>query len=214
MPIYQLPPESIFPPVSEAEDGLLAVGGDLEPIRIIEAYKHGVFPWYSDDEPILWWSPDPRFVLFPENLKISKSMKTVINSGKFSITMNKDFAQVISNCQKMFRKGQEATWITNEMQEAYIKLHELGIAESVEVWENDVLVGGMYGLRFGDVFCGESMFAKVSNASKLAFIWFVQKFEREGGKLIDCQVPTTHLGSLGAEEIKRENFIELINNWM
>ena len=215
MPIYQLPPEPIFPPVTEAEDGLLAIGGGLETIRLIEAYKNGIFPWYSQDEPMLWWSPDPRFVLFPENLRVSKSMKTVLNSGKFSVTMNTCFEEVIENCKRINRKGQDATWITSEMKDAYIDLYKLGIAHSVEVKNKQgELVGGMYGLQFGDVFCGESMFAKESNASKFAFIWFVKKFEQEGGKLVDCQVYTDHLSSLGAEEMKRADFIGLIKEWM
>ena len=199
-----------FPKVDEAtEDGLLAIGGDLKTERLILAYKTGIFPWFEDDQPILWWSPDPRFVLFPEKLKISKSMRQVLRNSDFIVTVNKDFYQVIKECSKAKREGQSGTWITQSMIDAYIELHKLGYAKSVEVWQEEKLVGGLYGIDLGNnIFCGESMFSKVSNASKVAFITFIQNTNY---KLIDCQVYTNHLESLGAEDISRNEFISLIN---
>ena len=177
--------------------------------RLILAYKSGIFPWFDDDGPILWWSPDPRFVLFPEKLKVSKSMKQVLRNSDFKITVNKDFEGVISNCSRMKRDGQQGTWITNELKDAYIKLHELGIAKSVEVWLDEDLVGGLYGIDLDNgVFCGESMFSKVSNASKVGFISFIQNTNY---KLIDCQVYTNHLESLGAEDISRDEFLKYLD---
>lgn len=211
MPIFQLNETIIFPNPNQAEpDGLLAFGGDLNPLRLLEAYNNGIFPWFSDNEPILWWSPNPRFVLFPEKLNISKSMKSLINQNKFKVTYNQCFEQVISNCKKAERNGQSDTWITSDMQNAYIQLHKMGIAHSVEVWENKQLVGGLYGIQLHQIFCGESMFSLKNNASKYGFISFVEKFKSNGGKLIDCQVYTAHLESLGAEEISRNNFLELL----
>ena len=198
-----------FPNPNEAtEDGLLAIGGDLSVERLLLAYKNGVFPWFSDGEPILWWSPNPRFVLFPDKLKVSKSMKQVLRNCDFEVTINKAFKDVISECSKMKRDGQDGTWITNSMTEAYIKLHELGYAKSVEVWRNDTLVAGLYGVDLGNgVFCGESMFTKESNASKAGFITFIQNTNY---KLIDCQVYTKHLESLGAEDISRDLFLSYL----
>lgn len=198
-----------FPNVSEATpDGLLAIGGDLSVARLLYAYKHGIFPWFSNGEPILWWSPNPRFVLFPEKLKVSKSMKQVLKNNNYTVTVNKDFKAVITECAEAKRIGQTDTWITNTMIEAYVKLHELGYATSVEVWSENTLVGGFYGVDVGNgVFCGESMFAKESNASKIAFITFVKS---RNYTLIDCQVYTNHLESLGAEEISREKFLEYL----
>ena len=198
-----------FPDVSEAtEDGLLAIGGDLSVERMLLAYKSGIFPWYEAEAPILWWSPNPRFVLFPNKLKVSKSMKQILRNCDYTVTVNKAFKEVITECSKIKRDGQEATWITRGMIEAYIKLHELGYAKSVEVWREDSLVGGLYGVDLGnDVFCGESMFAKESNASKAAFITFIQNTNY---KLIDCQVYTKHLESLGAEDISREAFLRYL----
>ena len=196
-----------FPDVSEAsDDGLLAVGGDLSPERLLYAYQNGIFPWFEDTEPILWWSPDPRFVLFPKDLKVSKSMRQVLKKNLFKVTENKAFKNVIENCAQAKREGQQGTWITSEMIEAYIKLHQLGYAKSIEVWQNDELVGGMYGLEIENtIFCGESMFAKVNNASKVAFITFVQN---SNYKLIDCQLHTKHLETFGAKHISRLEFLK------
>ena len=198
-----------FPDVSESSaDGLLAVGGDLSPERLLHAYSEGIFPWFQDEEPILWWSPDPRFVLFPKDLKVSKSMKQVLKKGRFKVTTNKAFKAVIENCAQAKRDGQLGTWISDDMLEAYQKLHELGYAKSIEVWQDDELVGGLYGIAINDdVFCGESMFAKVSNASKVGFITFVQN---SNYKLIDCQLHTNHLESLGAKDMSRSEFIEFL----
>jgi leucyl/phenylalanyl-tRNA--protein transferase len=198
-----------FPDVNEAsEDGLLAVGGDLSPQRLLYAYQNGIFPWFDSAEPILWWSPDPRFVLFPKDLKVSKSMLKVLKNKQFKITENQAFNDVINQCAKIKRSNQQGTWITKEMINAYIKLHELGYAKSVEVWKNDKLVGGLYGINLKNkVFCGESMFSHVSNASKLAFITFVQN---SSFKLIDCQLHTNHLESLGAKHITRAEFLQYL----
>ncbi|WP_027880857.1 leucyl/phenylalanyl-tRNA--protein transferase [Mesoflavibacter zeaxanthinifaciens] len=198
-----------FPPVSQAtEDGLLAFGGDLSPERLLAAYQNGIFPWFEDDNTILWWSPDPRFVLFPSRLKVSKSMKQVLRNCNFEVTVNKDFNAVITECAKAKRPGQDSTWITNGMVEAYNTLHQLGFAKSVEVWQDQKLVAGLYGVDLNNgVFCGESMFTKVSNASKAGFITFIQN---SNYKLIDCQVYTNHLESLGAEDISRDEFLKYI----
>ncbi|RXP55507.1 leucyl/phenylalanyl-tRNA--protein transferase [Lutibacter sp. HS1-25] len=210
--MYLLSKALIFPPVTEADDdGLLAIGGDLSVERLILAYNSGIFPWFNQGEPIIWYSPSQRMVLFPNELKISKSMRQIIRKGTFSITFNRHFKEVISNCKQMYRPGQGGTWITDEMEQAYIELHKKGIAKSVEVWQNNSLVGGLYGIDLGHVFCGESMFSKVSNASKMAFIYLVQKLEKENYKLIDCQVYNNHLASLGAKEISRDSFINYLN---
>jgi leucyl/phenylalanyl-tRNA---protein transferase len=207
--MYFLTQKIEFPDVTEAtSDGLLAVGGDLSSERLLHAYKNGIFPWFEDEEPILWWSPDPRFVLFPEELKVSKSMKQVLKKQTFSVTTNKAFEAVIRNCAKMKRKGQRGTWITDEMVRSYIMLHKIGYAKSVEVWKNDELVGGLYGIDLGNgVFCGESMFAKESNASKVGLIVFVQNLNY---KLVDCQLHTNHLESLGARPISRSEFLKYL----
>lgn len=197
-----------FPdPAHASSEGLLAVGGDLSVQRLFLAYRSGIFPWFNSDEDlILWWSPNPRFVLFPEKLKVSKSMAQVLRNGGFTVTINRDFEAVINECSKVKRSGQAGTWITKEMINSYVKLHHLGYAKSVEVWHNEQLVGGLYGIDLGNgMFCGESMFAKVSNASKVAFISFIQNTNY---KIIDCQVHTDHLESLGAEEIGRDEFLE------
>ncbi len=204
--------EIAFPPVDTAgEEGIVALGGDLETERLLLAYRNGIFPWYNEDEPIIWWSPDPRFVLFPGNLKISKSMQTVLRSGSFRFTINRAFNQVIQHCKTTSRKEQEGTWITPAVQKAYGILHTLGYAHSAEAWVNGELAGGLYGVRMGNVFFGESMFSKKSNASKFAFIQYVQQLKKEGVVLIDCQVYTEHLESLGAGMIKRKQFIDLLN---
>lgn len=210
--MYFLLKELFFPDVSEADEhGILAVGGDLSPERLMLAYRSGIFPWFDNDGPILWWSPPERMVLFPDELVISKSMRNILRKELFTVTFNKDFRAVISNCSTIKRDGQTGTWITNEMIEAYVKLHEMGYAKSVEVWQNDELVGGLYGIDLAHIFCGESMFSKVSNASKVAFITLVQNLQIRKYKLVDCQVHNDHLESLGAREIDRADFIEILN---
>jgi len=203
-----------FPDVEEStEEGIVAMGGDLSAERLILAYSKGIFPWYSSDKsPILWWSPDPRFVLFPENLIVSKSMRPYFNQNKFKVTWDQNFEDVIKNCQKIDREDQLGTWITNKMLAAYIQLHKKGYAHSVEVWMGNELVGGLYGISLGKVFFGESMFAKVSNASKFGFISLVNQLKQKGFLLIDCQQETKHLESLGANAIKRKDFIDILNH--
>jgi len=206
--IFRLDERLLFPEPALAEaDGLLAVGGDLSTKRLLLAYQNGIFPWYSDDSPILWYSPHERFVLFPDELKISKSMRQVLRSGMFTITMNKAFSDVIEACSVAERIGQDGTWITEDMKVAYQQLHAEGHAHSVEVWEQGDLVGGFYGVQVGDVFCGESMFSRVSNASKTALIWLCNSGLY---KLIDCQVHTEHLESMGARMIDREEYMVLL----
>ena len=207
--IFKLLDDSlIFPNPSLAEaDGLLAIGGDLSSERLLLAYQSGIFPWFSEGDPILWFSPHERCVIFPQRINVSKSMKRVMKSGVFSITEDQAFADVIYNCAKSPRVGQDGTWITTEMQEAYIALNEKGIAKSIEVWQGSELVGGLYGIEMGTVFCGESMFNKVSNASKMALIHLVKK---PGIQLIDCQLPNDHLMSMGAEMIGREEYMEIL----
>ncbi|MGI4020715.1 MAG: leucyl/phenylalanyl-tRNA--protein transferase [Janthinobacterium lividum] len=207
--IFQLDNRLIFPNPELAEpDGLLAIGGDLSAERLINAYANGIFPWYSDDEPILWYSPHERFVLFPNQLKISKSMRKVLQSNQFSVTFNQDFAAVIRACASVFRDGQNGTWITDEMENAYLQLHQQGKAHSVEVWQNNELVGGLYGVEINAIFCGESMFSKVSNASKTALINLCRQKKYQ---LIDCQMYTEHLESLGAKMISRKEFQQFLD---
>ncbi len=197
-----------FPSVVDAtEEGLVAIGGDLSLERLKLAYKNGIFPWFNKDDMYMWWSPDPRFVLYPDDLKISKSMKKIIRENKFSITYNTSFKDVINQCSEISRKNQSDTWITDEMKESYIGLNKLGVAKSVEVWEDERLVGGLYGIDLGNVFCGESMFSKVSNASKFGFISFINDHNY---RLIDCQMHTNHLESLGAKSIPRELFLSYL----
>jgi leucyl/phenylalanyl-tRNA--protein transferase len=208
--IFRLDERLIFPDAALAEeDGLLAVGGDLRPERLMLAYQNGIFPWYSDDTPILWYSPHERFVLVPDELRISKSMKQVMRSGRFTVTFNKAFARVIKGCATSPRVDQDGTWITDDMQQAYIKLHELGMAHSVEVWLDNELVGGLYGIEVGNVFCGESMFTRVSNASKAALITLCQTGKY---KLIDCQLHTEHLESMGAKMISRNHYLNMLQH--
>jgi leucyl/phenylalanyl-tRNA--protein transferase len=208
--IFRLDERLIFPDPELAEpDGLLAVGGDLSAERLLLAYSEGIFPWYSDDTPILWYSPHERFVLFPAELNISSSMKRVINSRCFNITFDTCFADVIEACSSVPRKDQDGTWITEDMKTAYIHLHQLGRAHSVEVWQSDDLVGGMYGVAVGDVFCGESMFSKVSNASKMALISLIKSGKY---KLLDCQVHTDHLESMGARMIGRKEYMAMLGD--
>ncbi len=208
MPIFLLDKNEIaFPPPHLAdEQGVIAVGGDLRPQRLLLAYQLGIFPWYSKGEPIMWWTPDPRFVLFPEDLKVSKSMRPYFNQQKFIVTADQHFQYIIDNCSKQPRKGQTGTWITKEMKDAYIQLHELGFAHSIEIWQDHEIVGGLYGISLGKVFFGESMFTKVSNASKFGFISLVKKLKALDFWLIDCQQETRHLKSLGANSISRNSF--------
>ncbi len=196
-----------FPPINTADaDGLVALGGDLSIERLLFAYQSGIFPWFNDGEIIQWYSPNPRFVLFPAEIKISKSMQQVLRKNAFTFTINKAFAQVIAQCKLYNRKGQDGTWITNEMEVAYNEMHKKGIAISAETWCNNELVGGLYGIYLGKIFCGESMFALQSNASKFAFIKLVQQLQLQGLQIIDCQIFSEHLASLGARMITRENF--------
>jgi len=210
MPLHILDSRIWFPPVTEAlEDGLLAIGGDLSTERLLQAYRQGIFPWYDGDVP-LWWCPDPRFVLYPHHLRISKSMQQLLKQHKFHFTINQAFEQVIKQCMLIPRPGQDGTWINKDVMRAYTTLHYQGLAHSAEVWLNDQLVGGLYGVRLGKLFFGESMFSLVSNASKYAFISYVQQLIQEGVVLIDCQVYTQHLESLGAGMISRGEFIRLL----
>ena len=210
--MHLLTDQLFFPPINSANAyGILAVGGDLLPERLILAYKSGIFPWYNAGEPIVWWSPNPRMVLFLDELVVSKSMRNTINKNVFEITFNQDFRGVISHCQKIKRDGQRGTWITNDMIEAYCKLNEMGVAKSVEVWKNKELVGGLYGIDLGNIFCGESMFSKVSNASKIAFIALVNQLKTDNYLLLDCQVYNEHLESLGCREIERDAFLKILN---
>ena len=203
-----------FPPLEDAlEDGLLAMGGDLSTERLIKAYQEGIFPWYEGETP-LWWSPHPRFVLYPANLKVSATMKQVIKRQVFEFKTNTAFDQVIANCKKIKRSGQYGTWITPAVEKAYNILHQLGIAHSAEAWREGTLVGGLYGIKMGKLFFGESMFAKKTNASKFAFIKAVQFLQEKGVELIDCQVHTDHLESLGAVMIERKWFIDLLKKWI
>lgn len=209
MPIFGLSDDLIFPHPSLAEeDGLLAVDGDLSPERLIVAYRNGIFPWFSEDEPILWWSPNPRFILYPKDIKVSHSMKKLLKKNTYKISFDTCFRDVISNCSNL--RKESGTWITNDMIEAYCKLHELGYAHSVEAWYEDRLVGGLYGISIGKCFFGESMFSTMSNASKAAFITLCKKLEEKGYTMVDCQVYTEHLESLGAVNISREKFLELV----
>ena len=209
--------EIIFPkPESTSEEGVIALGGDLSEKRLLLAYQNGIFPWYSDNEPIIWYCPSERMVLFPNELKVSKSMKQIIKKKNFIITENTAFDEVIFNCKHILRKDDFGTWITDDMEKAYINLHKKGVAKSIEVWRfldsarnNKELVGGLYGVDLGNgIFCGESMFSLISNASKLAFIHLVQNYNY---KLIDCQVYNDHLASLGAREISRDVFLKMLD---
>lgn len=213
MPIYLLGESTRFPAAENANrEGIVAVGGDLSPERLLNAYAGGIFPWYSDGDPILWWSPSPRMVLFPGELHVSKSMRKLLQKEPpwFQWTVDRHFREVIENCRTTPRKGQAGTWITNEMREAYICLHRLGFGHSLEVWQGKELVGGIYGLSLGKCFFGESMFSKVHNASKFAFITLARQLLKMEFLMLDCQVPSEHLKTLGAREIPRKEFLGLL----
>jgi leucyl/phenylalanyl-tRNA--protein transferase len=203
-----------FPSVENMdEDGLVALGGNLFPSTLLQAYRQGIFPWFNEGEPILWWCPNPRCVLFPHHLIVSKSMQVVIKKNTFRFTIDKAFAKVIQLCKTVNLQKHDGTWITDDITHAYNQLHLLGHAHSAEAWLGDELVGGLYGVQIGNVFFGESMFSKISNASKFAFIQYVQLLQSEGIQLIDCQMPTDHLQSLGATLIQRNEFIALLNKY-
>lgn len=211
MPILALIPDFEFPPATAAdEDGLLVIGGTLSPSKILQAYRLGIFPWYNEDEPVLWWSPDPRFVLFPIELHVSKSMKKIFRQQRFHFTMDRAFEEVIHHCQTTVRKGQHGTWITPEMKAAYVDLHHQGFAHSGEVWEGNKMVGGIYGVQIGNVFFAESMFSTVDNASKFSLISMVNELKTSGVVLIDCQVYSPHVHTLGARLIPRKDFLQLL----
>ncbi|WP_293871206.1 leucyl/phenylalanyl-tRNA--protein transferase [Flavobacterium sp.] len=211
--MYFLSKDVYFPPVDEASyEGVLAIGGDLSIERLLLAYQNGIFPWFNEDEPILWWAPPERMVIVPSIYKVSKSIRNLINQNKFEVTFNQNFKDVITNCQQIERSGQEGTWISNAIMHSYTQLHEMGIAKSVEVGQNSELVGGLYGVDLGHVFCGESMFSKVPNASKMGFVWLVNYLKENNYKLLDCQVHNDHLEKLGAIEISRELFMKVLKS--
>ncbi len=215
MPVFWLSPSDLtFPnPALANEDGILAIGGDLSVERLLMAYNNGLFPWFNPGDPILWWSPDPRFVLFPDDLKVAKSMRSYFNQRKYEVSFDKAFREVITNCKNQSRKGQSGgTWISQDMIEAYCALHDKGYAHSVEVWDGEELVGGLYGIALGKLFFGESMFSKKSNASKLGFITLVKYLASKGYELIDCQQETQHLKSLGGKNIMREDFLNIVRS--
>lgn len=209
--MYFLTKELFFPPVEEASyEGVLAVGGDLSAERLLLAYRNGIFPWFDEDEPILWWSPRKRMVVYPHDYKVAKSLRNIINRNSFEVTFNKDFAAVIANCQTIKRAGQTGTWISNDIIKSYTELHLMGKAISIEVWQNNELVGGLYGVDLGHIFCGESMFSKVPNASKVAFVKLIAYLKVNNYKLLDCQVHNNHLEKLGAFEISRAAFMRIL----
>ena len=211
--MYFLTKELYFPPVEEASyEGILAVGGDLSVERLLLAYSNGIFPWFDADEPILWWAPSERMVVNPNDYKVSKSLRNIINRNIFEVTINKDFDAVIKNCQQIERKDQDGTWISNDIIKSYTKLHKLGKAVSFEVWQNNELVGGLYGVDLGHIFCGESMFSKVPNASKVAFVKLIDYLRKKNYKLLDCQVHNDHLEKLGAFEISRDLFMMILKS--
>ena len=210
--MYRLTDALLFPSPEQASDeGIVAVGGDLKPERVMLAYRKGIFPWFESDDFLLWWSPDPRMVLFPDQVKISKSMRAVLRKKQFEVTFNNAFDDIVEACAKVKRFGQNGTWITPGLMEVYSTLHTQGHAHSVEVWEEGVLVGGLYGIDLGTVFCGESMFSKANNASKVALISLAKELKKNKYKLIDCQVPTQHLASMGAESIPRAEFLTYLS---
>ncbi|TBX70985.1 leucyl/phenylalanyl-tRNA--protein transferase [Flavobacterium silvisoli] len=209
--MYFLTKDLYFPPVEEASfEGVLAVGGDLSVERLLLAYRNGIFPWFNEDEPILWWAPPERMVVVPALYKVPKSIRNLINRNLFQVTFNQNFKEVITNCREIERPGQEGTWISDDIIASYTQLHELGFARSVEVWQNGELVGGLYGVDLGHVFCGESMFSKVSNASKIAFVALIKELKERNYKLLDCQLHNDYLEQLGAFEISRDTFMKVL----
>jgi leucyl/phenylalanyl-tRNA--protein transferase len=212
MPIYRLPEAISFPPAERAEkSGLLAFGGDLSPERLLAAYRKGIFPWYGPGEPILWWSPDPRFVLFPDELRVSRSMKQFLKKGGFRVTFDRAFGEVIAACRNP-RPGQDGTWITREMEEAYFTLHERGYAHSVEAWDGETLAGGLYGVSLGRTFFGESMFSAMPNGSRAALAALAARLRKLDFDMIDCQVESAHLAAMGARPIPRGGFLTILGN--
>ena len=209
--MFQLGEDYIFPHPNNADKhGIVAYGGDLNPLRILEAYKSGVFPWFESDQNLMWWSPDPRMILYTDKFKVSKSFKAFLKKSNYKVTFNKDFELVINSCANIKRINQKGTWITEGLIKSFIDLHKMGKAISVEVWEDDDIVGGLYGLDLDDVFCGESMFSKSSNASKIALYYLTKELRKNNYRFIDCQVPSEHLKSLGGEIISRSNFLDLL----
>lgn len=209
MPVFRIPDEHLFPHPSLAEpDGLLGVGGDLHVDRLMLAYANGIFPWYNHGQPILWFSPDPRYVLRPEDLKIGRSLKKRIRRRDYEIRLDSAFGEVLQGCKEAYRPGQSGTWITPDMEAAYNELHQLGHAHSAEAWLDGELVGGLYGVSLGGLFSGESMFARQSDASKVAFVWMVRQIQEWGLSLIDCQVRTDHLARFGAMELPRQRYLD------
>lgn len=211
MPVYRLPSQHVFPDPRLADpSGLLAVGGDLHPARVLLAYRSGIFPWFSEGQPFYWWSPEPRTVLLPEELRIARSLGKRVRQRRFELTMDRAFPRVLDACSRTPRPSQDGTWITPAMQRTYNELHRLGHAHSVEAWQDGRLVGGLYGVAMGGVFSGESMFAHAPDASKVAFVCFVRQFQRWGGMCIDCQMTTEHLARFGAREIPRDDYLALL----
>lgn len=211
--MYFITKELYFPPVDETSyEGVLAIGGDLSVERLLLAYRNGIFPWFNEDEPILWWAPPERMVVAPSIYKVSKSIRNLLNQNKFKVTFNQNFSEVILGCQQIARPGEDGTWLSDDFVESYTKLHQMGIAKSVEVWQGDELVGGLYGVDLGHIFCGESMFSKVPNASKIAFVTLIKYLKENNYKLLDCQVHNDHLEKLGAIEISREVFMRVLKS--
>ena len=209
--MFQLGEDYVFPHPSNADKhGIVAYGGDLNPLRILEAYKSGIFPWFESDQNLMWWSPDPRMILYTDKFKVSKSFKAFLKKSNYKVTFNKDFELVINSCANIKRINQKGTWITEGLIKSFIDLHKMGKAISVEIWEDDDIVGGLYGLDLDDIFCGESMFSKSSNASKIALYYLTKELRKNNYRFIDCQVPSEHLKSLGGEVISRSNFLDLL----
>ena len=215
MPVYKLPEDLIFPsPHLATDEGLLAVGGDLSRRRLLLAYSHGIFPWYSEGEPILWWSPDPRFILYPHEFKVPRSLKKVIKKGTFEVTLDRAFEEVITECAQVRLENREGTWIVDDMVDAYCRLHEAGFAHSVETWQDGELAGGLYGVSLGKCFFGESMFTRISNASKVALTALVEHVKSYDFSLIDCQITTDHMLRFGAREISRTRYLDELSKAM